>query len=64
MTREEAERLLEDLKNGNIQECLVSKDQFMVFRDVLVKREDFKHFKGVARRGGTVCYSYMQEARR
>jgi hypothetical protein len=28
-----------------------------------VKREDFRHFRGVAQRGGDVLYQYLEEAR-
>lgn len=63
MSKENFEDQLEQLKNGEIEKCFVSKENFLEFRNVLVKREDFKHFRGVAEHGGSVIYTYIQEAR-
>ncbi|KAB7707885.1 hypothetical protein F9802_04000 [Bacillus aerolatus] len=63
MTLSEAESLLNQLKTGEIDTCYVSKEHFLVFQNVLVNREDFKHFRGVAQRGGSVLYNYMKEPR-
>jgi len=58
------EKILEQLKSGEIQEYLVKKEDFMAFREVLINREDFKHFQGTAQRGGDTVYRYFEEARR
>ncbi|KAA9026054.1 hypothetical protein [Niallia endozanthoxylica] len=63
MNEEEVLHILEELKNGNLKEYMVQKEVFLDFRQVLVKREDFKHFRGIAQRGGGVLYHYLQEAR-
>ncbi len=63
MTEELAIEILEKLKSGELEEYLVSKDEFFSFRQVLVKREDFKHYRGIAKRGGDVLYQYLQEPR-
>ncbi|WP_203362147.1 hypothetical protein [Bacillus sp. REN10] len=63
MTIEEASNLLDQLKNGEIEHFHISKDQFLIFQSVLVNREDFKHFRGVAQRGGAVIYYYLKEPR-
>lgn len=55
--------VLEKLKNGEISEYYVKKEEFLEFRKTLVKRSDFKHFRGVAKRGGDVLYQYLQEPR-
>lgn len=55
--------ILNKLRDGELNEYLVSKEQFLSFRNVLVKREDFKHFRGIAQHGGNVVYTYLQEAR-
>ncbi|MGE7917659.1 hypothetical protein ACQKM9_01770 [Viridibacillus sp. NPDC093762] len=55
--------MLEELKNGTKKAITVDKDNFYAFREVLVKREDFKHFRGVAKQGGQVIYQYMDVAR-
>jgi hypothetical protein len=63
MDKEQAERMLNSLKNNEVEEIFVSKQDFMIFREVIVKRADFKHFRGIAQRGGDVIYQYMDEAR-
>ncbi|MBI0578293.1 hypothetical protein IEC97_13080 [Neobacillus cucumis] len=55
--------ILERLKAGTLSEYYVKQDDFMVFRQVLVKRKDFKHFRGIAQRGGDVLYQYLQVPR-
>ncbi|AIE59457.1 hypothetical protein [Bacillus methanolicus] len=55
--------VLDKLKNGEISEYYVSKDKFLSFRSVLVKRPDFKHFRGIAQRGGDVIYRYLETPR-
>lgn len=63
MDQEQASRMLDSLKNREVEEIFVSKLDFMTFREVIVKREDFKHFRGIAQRGGDVIYQYMDEPR-
>lgn len=55
--------ILDKLKSGNLSEHYVSKEDFMDFRAVLVKRKDFKHFRGIGQRGGNVLYQYMETPR-
>ncbi|GEL04315.1 hypothetical protein M2M59_04175 [Rummeliibacillus sp. G93] len=54
---------LDDLKNGNIQELKVDKHEFYQLREELIKREDFKHFQGIAKQGGDIIYVYLKEPR-
>ncbi|MGM9923266.1 MAG: hypothetical protein ACI35R_03310 [Bacillus sp. (in: firmicutes)] len=63
MNHELAEELLEKLKVGELSEVVVSKEDFLTFRENLVKRPDFKHFHGNAQHGGVIIYTYLQEAR-
>lgn len=63
MDQEQAIRMLESLKNKEAEEIFVTKQDFMAFREFLVKREDFKHFRGIAQRGGDVVFTYVEEAR-
>jgi hypothetical protein len=63
MTREEIMMIFDSLKNGEIEEFLVAKQEFLRFREVLVQREDFKHFRGIAQRGGDVLYTYTESPR-
>jgi hypothetical protein len=55
--------ILDKLRDGELSEYHVTNEQFLDFREVLVKREDFKHFRGIAERGGSVLYRYLAEAR-
>jgi hypothetical protein len=54
---------LENLKSGILSEYYVSKEDFLAFRKVLVNRQDFKHFRGIAGRGGSVVYQYLENPR-
>ncbi|CAM3684577.1 hypothetical protein [Mesobacillus zeae] len=63
MDQEEIRTILDRLKNGELTEYYVTRDVFLLFREVLVNREDFKHFRGVAQRGGDVLYRYSDVER-
>lgn len=63
MTEEMAMEILEKLKSGELEEYLVPKSEFLTFRQVLVKREDFKYYRGIAKRGGDILYQYLSEPR-
>ncbi|MER2169661.1 MAG: hypothetical protein ABS938_03400 [Psychrobacillus psychrodurans] len=54
---------LEALKSGKIDSIHISKEEFLAFREVLVKREDFKHFSGNAMQGGDIIYTYLTHPR-
>ena len=54
---------LEQLKKGSISSITVEKENFLEFRKELIQREDFKHFRGIAKQGGIVIYSYEKDAR-
>lgn len=55
--------VLDKLKNGELQEYHVSKEEFLNFRNNLIERDDFKHFRGIALQGGSIIYRYLQEPR-
>ena len=57
------EQQLEDLKEGNVTSITIEKEHFLEFREVLILREDFKHFRGIAKQGGIVIYTYEKSAR-
>lgn len=63
MNKELVYEILDKLKNGELAEHYVSKEDFLSFREHLVTRSDFKHFRGIAGRGGTVIYQYIKNAR-
>ncbi len=63
MNAEEAKDVLDKLANREMGEFRITKEEFLAFREVLVKREDFKHFRGNAQHNGVIIYTYLEEAR-
>jgi hypothetical protein len=63
MIQTEIEHILDKLRNREIEEYFVSKEDFLEFRDHLVKQNDFKNFRGIAQHGGSVVYTYTDEPR-
>jgi predicted kinase len=63
MNQDQIHSILQDLSNRNIEEVLIKKEDFLIFRAELVKREDFKHFRGIAQHGGDIIYTYLDEPR-
>ncbi|OIK14824.1 hypothetical protein BIV60_10905 [Bacillus sp. MUM 116] len=63
MKEDAVNEILERLKSGTLSEYYVNQVDFMVFRQVLVKRKDFKQFRGIAQRGGDVLYQYLETPR-
>jgi len=60
---EKYQRILDQLRNKEIESFEVSKTEFMEFRNVLVKDIQFKHFRGEAKQGGNVVYTFLDEPR-
>ncbi|WP_302373378.1 hypothetical protein [Enterococcus asini] len=52
------ETQLDKLKSGEIEKIKVSLEQFMLFREVWLTREDRKYFVGEAHHNGSVTYRY------
>ncbi|MGG5253141.1 hypothetical protein ACQYAD_06560 [Neobacillus sp. SM06] len=63
MNEESIQGLLDQLKSGALSELYVKKEDFLKFRSVLVKRPDFKHFRGIGQHGGHVIYQYIATPR-
>jgi hypothetical protein len=63
MQKDMIQEILEKLKEGSLSEYYVTKENFLDFRSELVKREDFKHFRGIGQRGGDVLYQYQEVPR-
>lgn len=55
------EEMLEQLKNGELESIKIEKEDFLEFRKALIKRPDFKHFRGVAYHHGITIYTYTEE---
>ncbi|MDM5297681.1 hypothetical protein QUF51_05905 [Bacillus pumilus] len=63
MTEEQILTICESLRNGTEKQVTIQKNDFLYFRSVLVKQEDFKHFRGIAKHGGDVMFEYLKEER-
>ncbi|MGG1575890.1 hypothetical protein ABHN01_23330 [Fictibacillus sp. NRS-1165] len=61
LNKQMAAEILSDLRSGDLSEYVVIKEEFFVFREVLVKQEDKKSFRGfiVPGGGGNVKYLYQ-----
>lgn len=55
--------MIEKLKNGEIKQIEVDKSSFYELRELIVEREDFKRFRGIAKQKGIVVYEYLEEER-
>lgn len=55
--------ILDRLMSGDLTEYYVKNEDFLEFRSALVKRNDFKHFRGIGQRGGDVLYQYLENPR-
>lgn len=51
--------MLDQLRNGEVKSIFIKKDEFLQFREQLVKDEQFKHFRGEAKQGGDVVFTYL-----
>lgn len=56
-------QMLEELKDGIQTSIIISNHDFLTFREAIILREDFKHFKGIAMQGGSVEYTYEKTSR-
>lgn len=63
MDKEEISRVLDQLAAGELEAYKVSKEEFMAFREQLIERPDFKHFRGTAEHNAEVIYTYTEEPR-
>ncbi|MEK4629732.1 MAG: hypothetical protein ABS944_00135 [Solibacillus sp.] len=55
--------MLNQLKNGNVESIVIKKEEFLQFREHLLKDDKFKHFRGEAKQGGDVIYTFLQKPR-
>ncbi|MGM0826955.1 MAG: hypothetical protein ACQEU4_01915 [Bacillota bacterium] len=63
MSETEILEQLQFLRTREVVEISVMKEDFLTFRSVLVKQEDFKQFRGVAQHGGNIIYHYLDTPR-
>lgn len=57
-TEEEVLLMLESLRTGEETEAVVHKDDFLLFRSILMRQPDKNNFVGRAKKGGVVTYTY------
>ncbi|AST91455.1 MULTISPECIES: hypothetical protein [Sutcliffiella] len=55
--------ILDKLRSRELHEYMITKENFMDFRRVLVAQEDFKQFRGIAKHNGEILYKYEDEPR-
>ncbi|MBD8026632.1 hypothetical protein H9636_08180 [Ureibacillus sp. Re31] len=60
---EKYKKMIEQLKSGEVKSVEISKEEFLQFREVLVKDEMFKHFRGEAQQGGNVIFTFLEVPR-
>lgn len=58
MTNEQAASHLEELRTGTIQELKIEKEDFLTFRQELMKAQDLSNFRGKAKHHGITIYTY------
>lgn len=63
MEQETVNDILEKLANNELAQYRVTKEDFLSFQQQLIKRSDFKHFRGIAQHKGEVIYEYTSEPR-
>lgn len=54
---------LAQLANGEVASLTITKQEFLAFREVLIKHPQFKNFRGEAFQGATIVYTFLAEAR-
>ncbi|MBO1306811.1 hypothetical protein JZO70_11595 [Enterococcus sp. 669A] len=52
------EEKMAQLRNGEIEKIEVTREDFFLFREVWLKQEDRKYFRGIAGLNGSVIYVY------
>lgn len=55
--------MLNQLRNGEVTSISIKKDEFLQFRELLIKDVDFKNFRGDAKQGGDVVFTFLQTPR-
>jgi len=61
LNKEEIETIIEKLRNGEIEQYEVTKEEFSEFREVLIKQKDREQIRGEAKKGGGVVYTHVNE---
>ena len=56
-------QILDQLRNREIESYEIEKSEFLAFREVLVNDPQFKHFRGEAKQGGNIVYTFLDVPR-
>lgn len=56
----EFQQKLDQLRSGELQSIEIQKEQYLQFREYLVKDEQFKHFRGEAKQGGNIVFTFLE----
>ena len=56
---DEYTKMLDQLRNKEVTSIEITKENYLQFRNILVKDEQFKHFRGEAKQGGNIVYTYL-----
>lgn len=57
------EHILNQLRHREIKQVEIAKEEYLAFRQVLIKDPQFKHFRGEAKQGGNVVYTFLEQPR-
>ncbi|MFC7685602.1 hypothetical protein [Ureibacillus sp. GCM10028918] len=60
---ESYQKMIEQLKNGEVESIEIPKEEFLQFRRLLVEDEMFKYFRGEAQQGGDVTFTFLKVPR-
>ena len=55
--------MLNQLRNGEVSSIEINKVEYLQFREVLVKDTQFKHFRGEAKQGGNIVFTFSEVPR-
>lgn len=55
--------MIDQLRNGKVNSIEINKAEYLQFREVLVKDAQFKHFRGEAKQGGNIVFTFFDVPR-
>ena len=55
--------MIDQLRNGEVSSIEINKAEYLQFREVLVKDIQFKHFRGEAKQGGNIVFTFLEVPR-
>lgn len=55
------EEAIKKLRNGQLEQIHVEKEEFPLFREVLMSQKDKERIRGEAKKGGEIIYTYAKQ---